>query len=290
MIINRHWTLRNEAEEGTDGGGGEVVADDKAKGGEGGEVAAEIAPDIIAKAEKMGWTPKDQFKGDPSKWRPADEFVERGENMLPIVRAQVKRQEREIAELRQTVQQFAEFASKSEARAMEKALTQLRQERADAIAKGDGAAFDRVDSQIEELKNKAEQRPAPRQQESTSPEFDEWLTRNKWAEDRKLQVIGKGIADAMVEDGERATGIALLDKVTEEMKRRYPEKFENPRRNAAPTVEGGAAPRKSGGKTFADMPAEARAACERMAKNGYAGKPDEMAKFKATYVKNYFEE
>ncbi len=43
-------------------------------------------------------------------------------------------------------------------------------------------------------------------------------------------------------------------------------------------------------KSYADLPADAKAACDRMAKNGFADKPDEQAKFKAGYVKNYFEE
>lgn len=288
MITFKRWPLCKEAEEGEDGGGGEV-ADDKApaKGEEQGE--PEVSPEIIAKAEKMGWTPKDQFKGDPAKWRPADEFVERGEKMLPILQANMRRQEREIAELRASMKEFAEHHSKTAQREYERALTQLRQERADAIAKGDGVAFDKVDAQIADLRTKVETtKPPPQQQEQETPEFREWLSRNPWANDRKLQGIGRAIAEAMVEEGETARGPELLDLVTAEIKRRYPEKFENPRRNAAPTVEGGAGPRKSGGKSFADMPTEARQACERMARNAYSDKPEEMAKFKAEYVRNFF--
>lgn len=284
MITLRRWAFRKEADEGGEAGGGQTT-EDTVEGGAAGETGP--SAEVIAEAEKMGWTPKDQFKGDPAKWRPADEFVERGKSMLPLALAQVKRQGREIAELRATVKEFAEFASKSEARAMEAALLQLRQERADAIAKGDGVAFDKVDAKIGELQKKAETKPQPKADDE-DPAFTEWLSRNKWAEDAKLQRIGKGIAEALVADGETATGPALLDLVTKEIKLRYPEKFDNPRRQAAPSVEGGAGPRKSGGKSYADLPAEARAACDRMAKNGYAGKPDEMAKFKAEYVKSYF--
>lgn len=289
MIFTRH-IYRKEAEEGTDGGGGDVV-DDKATTAEGGEaVEAGPSPEVIAKAEKMGWTPKDQFRGDPAKWRPADEFVERGENMVPILRATVKKQERQLAELQASMREFAEYHNKSQQRANEQALATLRAERAQAIKDGDGAAFDRVDGQIDDLKKRVEAKKPDPQPEGEDPVFQEWLSRNKWAEDRKLQVIAKGIGEALVEDGEEARGTELLDLITKEVKRRYPEKFENPRRNAAAAVEGGGAPRKTGGKGFADMPAEARAACQRMAKNAYAGKPDEQAKFTATYVKNFFSE
>lgn len=288
MIRNRY-VYRNEAEEGKDGGG-ETVVDDKAKSpGETGE--REISQEIIAKAEKMGWTPKDQFKGDPDKWRPADEFVERGENMLPLLRSQVKRQERQIAELSATVKDFTEHLSKTEKRAYDKALADLKEARAAAIKAGDGETFDKVDDAIADLKDKMKPREAPQNDGAIPPEeFATWLARNPWANDKKLQHVGHGIAEALVADGETARGTDLLDLVAKEIKQRYPEKFENPRRNTAAAVEGAAPPRKSGGKTYADLPAEARAACDRMARNGYADKPKEMAEFKAAYVKQYFEE
>jgi len=288
-MFNRQFVYRKEAEEGQDGGGGSAEEEIKSSEGESGE--PEVSAEIIAKAEKMGWTPRESFKGDPSKWRPADEFVERGENMLPLLRAQSKRQEREIADLKAGMKELAEYHSKTEQRAYAKALQDLREQRAAAIAAGDGAAFDKVDGEIDKLKKDLETKTQPAQkQNDDDPVFQEWLSRNKWAEDEEMQLVGEAIAKSLIKKGEKATGVDLLEMVTKEVKRRYPEKFENPRRNAAPSVEGGSGPRKGGGKTFADMPAEARAACERMAKNGYSGKPEEMAKFKAEYVKNFFSE
>ena len=37
------------------------------------------------KARRLGWVPKEEFKGDPENWRSADEFMARGEQLLPIV-------------------------------------------------------------------------------------------------------------------------------------------------------------------------------------------------------------
>jgi hypothetical protein len=288
-MFNRQFVYRKEAEEGQDGGGGK--AEDEIKSGEGESGEREVSAEIIAKAEKMGWTPKDQFRGDPAKWRPADEFVERGESMIPLLKAQSKRQEREIADLKAGMKELAEYHTKTEQRAYAKALQDLREQRAAAIAAGDGAAFDKVDGEIDKLKKDLEKvTPAQQNQNDDDPVFQEWLSRNKWAEDEEMQLVGEAIAKSLMKKGEKATGLDLLELVTKEVKRRYPEKFENPRRNAAPSVEGGAGPRKGGGKTFADMPAEARAACERMARNGYSDKPEEAAKFKAEYVKQYFSE
>jgi hypothetical protein len=278
--FHRKYPLRSEATEGGEGGGGEavVVEKDDAKPAP----QAEQTPEVEGKARKMGWVPKEEFRGDPDKWRPAEEFVERGENMLPLVKAQVKRQEREIAELKQTMQQFAEYHSKTEARAYEKALSDLREQRAAAIAAGDGVAFDKVDTQIEDLRKELDSKKTPAQVEQETPEFREWLTRNSWANDQKLQVVGKAIADALVMEGEPARGTALLDLVAKEIKLRYPEKFENPRRNGVSSVEGsGTTPRKSG-KSYADLPQEAKEACDRFIR--------QKLTTKERYVKQFFDQ
>lgn len=291
MMFKGH-VYRAEAVEGEDGGGAEVVGDKTPKVEAVESVAAEVSPDIIAKAEKMGWTPKGQFKGDPDKWRPADEFVERGENMLPLVRAQVKRQEREISELKTSIKQFAEYHDKAVEGAYKQAMADLKAQRAAAIKAGDGETFDRVDEEIDNLKDKIKETEAkgPQSRQQADADFAEWLDRNKWANDPKMQQIGVAIREDLFEANPTLGHIELLDLTAKEVKKRFPEKFENPRRNAAAAVEGSAPPRKSGGKTYADLPADARAACERMARNGYADKPKEMADFKAAYVKNYFSE
>lgn len=280
MYLGRKHIYRNEAGEAD--GGGTDTPDEV-------EEAAQVSPEIEAEAKRMGWTPLEQFKGDPDKWRGADEFVERGRNMLPIVRATVKKQEREIAELKQSMKEFGEFHTKTEQRAYAQALADLKQQRADAIAAGDGVAFDKVDSAIDDLKKDIETKAKPAQQDQDDPVFNDWKGRNKWLDDPKMEAYGNAAANYLRGTGEKATGADFLELVTKEVKAKFPEKFENPRRSAAPSVEGGAPAARSGGKSFADMPADARAACERMARNGYSDKPKEQAAFKAEYVKSYFE-
>lgn len=284
MLINRHVYRAEATEDGDDTGGGKAdeVVDEKPKDDE-----PEVSADIIAKAEKMGWTPKDKFRGDPAKWRPADEFVERGENMLPLVQAQVRRQEREINELKQSMRDLGDYHSKTAQREYGRALANLKAQRAEAIKAGDGAAFDAVDEQIDSLKENIKANEQPRG-DKPDPEFNDWLSKNKWAEDPKLQAYGLAVADEIKASGTKATGLEMLDLVAKQIKKDFPEKFENPRRTTAAAVEGGAGPRRSTGKSYSDLPAEARAACDRMAKNGYADKPKEMAAFKAEYVKSYF--
>lgn len=296
MLIHRmiHRFMEEQIADGDLGGAGGAPTgdqgdhdlDDKDDG------ASAAAAAVEAEASKMGWTPKDQFKGDPAKWRPADEFVERGKNMLPIVQATVKRQERELADLRTTVKDFAEHMTKTEQRAYDRALADLKAERAAAVAAGDGETFAKVDDAIDQLKTEAQAKAAKAAKQAEpgdDPAYSEWEARNQsWLKDPKMQAFGESAAQYLRKAGEQATGAEFLEMVTKEVKEKFPDKFENPRRAAAASVEGAAPAARKGGKSYADMPADARAACDRMAKNGFSD-PKQAAAFKADYTKQYFE-
>lgn len=289
MLIGKKYTLHKEAEDGTDGGGDDAIdkANEKPEGDDG------TKPDVEAEARKMGWTPKDEFRGDPEKWRGADEFVERGRTMLPIVRKTVERQERQIAELRQTITDLAAYNTKAEKQAFERALKELKAEQVAAVKAGDADAFVEVDEKIADLHKEAREKPQIKvPQPGEDPEYLEWVGRNKWVDtDKEASIYATHYAGYLRESGDKRVGAIFLDDVAKAVKEKFPDKFKNPRREAPGAVESGAQPAKrGGGKTYADLPADARAACDRMARNGYADKPKEMAEFKANYVKNFFEE
>jgi hypothetical protein len=270
-----------------DGGGGEG-GDGKDGSGASQTEGGESNPntEVEDKARKMGWTPKEEFKGDPGKWRGAAEFVERGEQMLPIVRATVKRQERDIAELKQTINDLAEFNSKAVQKGYEKALRELEAKRVEAVAAGNAADFVKVDQEIADLKKEAAT-PAPKLPDynpDNDPEYREWESRNRWLKDPELAAEADVQALYLRNKGNKETGAAFLDKVAERVRKEFPDRFTNPRRNSAPSVEGQGAPAKSGkGKSYADLPTEAKAACDRFVKNSGGKMTKEM------YCKTYFE-
>lgn len=266
----------------------ETVKDNEVENNEESEIS-----EVELKAIKMGWTPKDKFKGDPDNWRSADEFVERGESMLPIIKAQVKRQDREIAELKETLQKFGEYHTKTEQRAYEKAYNELREQRAQAIAAGDGAAFDRVDGEINALNKQLEaSKVEVKKAESDSendPVYIEWKSRNSWVTDPKAEQWAFSYGNYLINAGKAERGLDVFEKISKAAKTEFPDKFNNPRRDSASSVEGGVPAARRGGKSYADIPASDRAACERMAKNGFPDDEKAQAKFKAEYTKSYFE-
>jgi len=55
------------------------------------EAPTQVDPDIERQAKGMGWVPKDKFRGDASKWRPADEYVQRAEEFPQIAKSVIRR-------------------------------------------------------------------------------------------------------------------------------------------------------------------------------------------------------
>ena len=297
LILRKFFALRAPADgEGAETGGAAAAGDQNPDGAaaSGNDSGADDAQQQVeARARAMGWTPKDEFKGDPAKWRDANEFVERGEREVPLLRAQNKRLEARIGELSTTVKEFAEHLSKTEQRAYDRAIADLKQQRKEALAAGDGDAFEAVDEKIDQLKRdaaaKAAKHAAKQDDGGADPVYTEWEARNPWLKDAELSDYAEFAAKKLRVGGERATGAEFLDLVAAKVKAQFPAKFTNPRRESAQAVEGAAPARRGGGKTYADMPAEARAACDRMAKNGFPGNEKAQAEFKVQYVKQHFE-
>ena len=71
-------------------------------------------------AKAMGWVPKDEFKGDESKWKDAESFVKDGYEILPILRERTKNLSEkfdnvtfELAQTKNTLKELAEHHKKS---------------------------------------------------------------------------------------------------------------------------------------------------------------------------------
>lgn len=73
-------------------------ADDGGEAADGaGTSASDAAIALEARARELGWSPKDKWKGDPKAWIDAKSFVRRGEEILPILRANNRKQEDRLA-------------------------------------------------------------------------------------------------------------------------------------------------------------------------------------------------
>ncbi len=242
-----------------------VIENDGEQGGE---------RDFEAEARKLGWKSADEFQGDPAKLVDAKTFVERGEEMLPLLKRQLADAKKEQAQLKRTMRQFAEFHNKTEERAYARAMEDLQKRQDDAVEVGDVQAARKVTEDMRALEREVASKP-----KIELPDDDDAAVLaeapakiQKWVEDSEWYFKDEGktkYADLQSDMLIKKHGALHkfpggLDAALKEIEARVDAKFSD----RPPTVTNGVgnrAPAK-GGKSYADLPAEAKRQCDRFVK------------------------
>jgi len=242
---------------------------------------------VEEKARQMGWVSQEEWKGDPGKWRPAEEFVERGENIIPILKDRVSKLEEELQislKLNKAEIEAVKKATLAQAQKdYEKQLDELRKQKFEAVQSGDVEQYTKIERQEKNLKPPEE----PKSQET--PVFAEWKAKNSWyGADKDLTDWAEFVAAKIHTENPNMEEKAFYESVASRVKTQYPDKFTNPNREKPDMVEGGGAKPSGGkGKTWSDLPDSAKSAYARLAKK-FEDKGRKLDK--DTYVKGYFEE
>jgi hypothetical protein len=244
----------------------------------------QLDPIIEKEARNNGWVPKENYKGDPEDWMDAPAFVKKGREINPILRKNNERLQkdldaakRELEEVKLTTKQFAEEFSKMRENAYKRALTELKEQRKEATKEDDLDLVDEINDRIEILKqeqaNKSEQAKKTELKEQPKPDmtiFNEWHQDNEWFDQKKnpeLFEIAEEVAIRLNLQKSGLIGRSFLDKVTEIVKERHPEKFQNPKRNTS-TYSGSGSRGQSKSKTYSDLPQAAKDKCDKFVKSG----------------------
>lgn len=219
---------------------------------------------IEEEALAMGWKPRDAFKGDDEKFVTAEEYVERGKTIMPFLRKELAKAHREIDSLKKAVTESATIMSRAEKRAYDRARADLEIELHNATIAQDTDAVRAVTRDIVNLEREVSAGPKPEagpqaEAERLQAEFEE---ANPWF---KTDAVMRGAAIELSAElqAEGFTGKALGREIARRIREDFPHKFrgekpaENPNRRLPGAVEGQTAPRTRG-KTFSDLPPEAK--------------------------------
>jgi hypothetical protein len=264
----------------------------------------EIAPEIRQEAESQGWVPKEKFRGNESDWVDADTFVKRGREILPILR---KNNENLIKDLNATKEQLKEFREAAEefkkfqreayerkAQDYERRIQEIKESRAQAISDGDGQkvnalddALDAAKDELKEAKQAAKDAEKAPTEMPTSSEIDpglqQWLDRNTWfGQDKRMTGIVNGIGESLRLEFPLLKGQAFLDKLDEVLAEEFPNKF-GEKKSPASRVESGSGRASRGSssnaQTYDNLPADAKAACDRFVKQKLMTREQYVADF-----------
>jgi hypothetical protein len=244
---------------------------------EGGDDAA-----IETAARDMGWRPKDEFKGPEDKWVDAGEYLRRGQEVLPIVRADNRRlrdslsaHEKELKELKDVVAEnrasmaeFAEFHTELLQSRLKEQRIRLTAELRQARDEGDEGKIADLEDRIDENRQAARDAaakaktptPASRHPDPTAdPIFRAWADKSDWMNGTSASDLAKqGAAQRFGQEAARQglTGQKFFDYIDAQIE----TTFGAPRSPTSKTEDGG---RPAGGSAargaFAALPADAQA-------------------------------
>jgi hypothetical protein len=189
------------------------------------EVDVSVDP-AVERALEQGWVPKEQWTGDPEEWRPAKEFVARGELYKSIhsTKRELKQTQAALTALqRHHVMVFE--------KAHQQALADLKKEKRLAIREGDLERLEEVEDELDATQARHAQERAQivatqqaAQAAGPNPAFSNFVERNQWY-----------VADSTLRDEADAIGYIYMNKtgdadglfahVEKEMRRKFPEKF-----------------------------------------------------------------
>lgn len=209
-------------------------------------------------ASKDGWAPKENWKGDPEKWKSAEEFVKFGENIKP------KHELRETVEVlsqrvdsllksNQALNEMSQRQIKKEQAEKQKLINELEGIRKQAVTEGDGDTFAEADKQLIELRSDVVQ-------QQLDPLTQTWLSENTWyGQNRKLSRYADGLSDELRAQG--YTGQAYYTELNRQVRETFPDEFQNPNRRRSGSVETGSeVVLDSKDRTFDNLPKDAKVA------------------------------
>jgi len=263
---------------------------------EGTVIESAAPPEVQAKAIAVGWQGPDKFRGDPSKFIDAQEYLDHAEQVMPILRKNNQelfgqlgkvQQDNEglkasLKEALESIEALKQFSTQASKEAAERARQNLMAELKAAKREGDTdrevdlqVALNKMDGELSAIEKEAARKPAPAQVEQTSnvppvhPDFVAWLqSGNDWyGKNARKTALMNAVAAELRQDPMYAgvVGRQFLDLCAQEVAKTLGEtggggvsKTEAGRPSGG--TGGGGAPR--GGKSYRDLPADAKAVCD----------------------------
>lgn len=254
-----------------------------------------------SKALEQGWAPQEEWRGREEDWIDAEEFLKRGEENIGIMRErndklvnEVVQTKSEVAQVRKelanSVKLFGEATRKAEERAYKQGMQDLHAKQEAAVEVGDTDEWRKLESDKARLAGDYQQQTQPEPEvydPSSDPAFSAWHAENDWYDQDVEMTIYAQTASRIIEKRYPA-GVQLpksfYDEVSLEVKKKFPDKFRNTRRDRPSGVQGPTTTGSGnkGAKGYKDLPAEAKAACDRFVSQKLMTQED--------YAKQYFGE
>ncbi len=234
--------------------------------------------EIEQQAMDQGWRPKDEWDGDPTKWRDAATYIDRGELL-----GKLKNQSSELKEVKNMLAYMSEHNKKVYESGYQKAIVDLKAARIAAMKDENfeavAAIEDEIDRNKDALQEVRRQATIANQPKGIDKTLEaQWKKQNPWYDnDTSMKAWANGMALEYTRVNGQVPEEEIYDFLTSKVRKEFPHKF---KRAAAPSPEGEGrqANSQKGGSSkdastsfkalLAEMPEEHARAARQMVKSG----------------------
>jgi len=231
------------------------------------------------KAREQGWRPKEEWEGEPEKWRDAKEFVERGE-----LYGKIDTLGRDLKETRKALKMLQEHHSKVKETEFNNAVKELKALQKQHLETGDAESYIEATELLTDLKaeQKAREVISANTPKQPDPRFTSWVDENKWYQsDSSMRKYADAIGLGYAQQNPGIDPTDVLEYVTQEVKARFKDKFENPNRNKPSAVEGNGTHANTKPKSEFQMTEDERKTMNTFLRLGLVDKDTYIAQLKA---------
>ena len=269
---------------------------------------------VESRARAQGWAPLEDWRGDPDRWKTAEEFVEFSERNAGAAQENLTRMEKKLLKveeenqrLREGLDELKTYHSQTAKREYDRAYAKIKEDMNQAVEEGDTERFKKAEVKMDALIKDQEPDVIGHPKDTKEDDLTarnlkvqkEWEADNSWySEEAEMHDYAWKVNNMLRNSGKGdLPQKEFLAELTKRVAKKFPDYFEteNPRRRSAGAVEGDShgmakeAGRKKG-KGYNDLPASAREACDRLTGPGGDGKdgakiPDFT---RAEYVRDFF--
>ncbi len=254
---------------------GEVIPGQEPKQVENAEVQY---TELEQQAIDQGWRPKEEWDGDPGKWRDAATYIDRGELL-----GKLKNQSSELKEVKNMLSYMSEHNKKVYESGYQKAIIDLKAARIAAMKDDNfeavAAIEDEIDKNKEALQEVRRQPTLAAESKGVDKVLEaQWKKQNQWYDnDPAMKAWAIGTALEYTKVNGRVPDEEIYEFLSNKVRKEFPHKF---KRAAAPSPEGEGrqANSQKGGSNkdasasfkalLAEMPEEHARAARQMVKSG----------------------
>ena len=233
------------------------------------EVKASTEDPIEGAARGQGWVPQDEWDGDPTQWRDAQVFLERGEYFKTM-----GTQRKQIDKLNAMVEKMADIQAATREDERQKVLRELSTEKVSAMEEGEFERVATIDTEMSKIRSEPAMTvptivgtgdvEGQTEQKYTQDQIADYIDKNSWYRTNSdMRQYADSVAVGFRSNNPNTTIDDVLEYTDKEVKIRYPEQFGKQVPSASPvastrrtTKPGPNGTQKK--KTLDDLPASSR--------------------------------